>query len=105
MSILTITSNNFENEVLNSDKVVLVDFWAAWCNPCKMMSPILDEVANEVGDKYKICKINIDEEPELASQFRIMTIPTLAVFKNKELAKKLVGVHPKEDVVKLLENS
>ena len=105
MSIITITSNNFETEVLNSDKIVLVDFWAAWCNPCKAISPILDEIANEVGDKYKICKINTDEELQLASQFRIMTIPTLAIFKNKELIKKLVGVHPKEDIVALLENS
>lgn len=105
MSVLTITSANFENEVLNSDKIVLVDFWAAWCNPCKMMAPILEEVANEVGESYKICKLNIDEEPQLASQYRIMTIPTLAVFKNKELVKKLVGVHQKNDVIELLKNS
>ena len=101
MSTLKITRDNFEKEVLNSDKPVLLDFWAAWCTPCKMVSPIIKEIASEVKDA-KVGKINIDEEPELAAAFNIMSIPTLAVMKNGKVIDSMVGVRPKSAIMKLL---
>ena len=92
---LVITKENFESEVLKSDKPVLVDFWAAWCGPCKMLSPVIDEIAEERSD-IKVGKVNVDEQPELASQFAVMSIPTLIVFKNGEIANKAIGVQPKD---------
>jgi thioredoxin 1 len=101
MNTIKITADNFEQEVLNSNKPVLLDFWAAWCGPCKMISPILDEIAGEVTDA-KVGKINIDEQPELASAFGIMSIPTLAVIKNGKVINKMVGVKPKASILKML---
>lgn len=101
MKTVKITSNNFEQEVLNSNKPVLLDFWAAWCGPCRMISPIVDEIANEVTDA-KVGKVNIDEQPELASAFGIMSIPTLAVVKNGKVVNKMVGVRPKDSIIKML---
>lgn len=98
---LVITKENFENEVLKSDKPVLVDFWAAWCGPCKMLSPVIDEIAEERSD-IKVGKINVDEQPELASQFAVMSIPTLIVFKNGEIANKAIGVQPKDAILSML---
>lgn len=98
---LVITKENFESEVLKSDKPVLVDFWAAWCGPCKMLSPIIDEIAEERSD-IKVGKINVDEQPELASQFAVMSIPTLIVFKNGEIANKAIGVQPKDAILSML---
>ena len=94
MAVLTITKDNFENEVLKSDVPVLVDFWASWCGPCRMMSPIVDQIAEEVTD-CKVGKINVDEEGELAQQFGIMSIPSLLVFKDGKLVKTAVGLHDK----------
>lgn len=98
---LVITKENFESEVLKSDKPVLIDFWAAWCGPCKMLSPVIDEIAEERSD-IKVGKINVDEQPELASQFAVMSIPTLIVFKNGEIANKSIGVQPKDTILSML---
>ena len=101
MSVITITKENFEQEVLNSEKTVLVDFWAPWCGPCRMLSPIVDEVAEERTD-IKVGKINIDEQEELTAQFGVMTIPTLLVFKGGKVVNQSVGVKPKAQVLALL---
>lgn len=101
MNTIKITSDNFEQEVINSNKPVLLDFWASWCGPCRMISPIVDEIAGEVTDA-KVGKINIDEQPELASAFGIMSIPTLAVIKNGKVVNKMVGVKPKASILKML---
>lgn len=101
MNTIKITSDNFEQEVINSNKPVLLDFWASWCGPCRMISPIVDEIAGEITDA-KVGKINIDEQPELASAFGIMSIPTLAVIKNGKVVNKMVGVKPKASILKML---
>ncbi len=103
MSVITITNDNFKREVLESNKPVLVDFWASWCGPCRMVSPIVDEISEEANGKFKVGKINVDEQPELASQFNVMSIPTLIVFKNGAPAKSTVGVRGKEDILAMLE--
>ena len=101
MAVINITSANFESEVLHSDKPVLLDFWATWCGPCRMLSPIVDEVAEELGD-IKVGKVNVDEQPELAGQFDVMSIPTLLVFENGKLVNRAVGARPKSGVLSLL---
>lgn len=100
MSTISITSKNFEKEVLNSDKPVLLDFWASWCGPCKMVSPIIDEISRE-NSSIKVGKINIDEQPELASKFGVMSIPTLVVMKDGKLVKSMVGAKPKSSILKM----
>ena len=102
MSVVEVTKANFEEEVLKAQVPVVIDFWASWCGPCRMLSPIVDEVAEET-DVIKFCKINVDEEPDLASQFKVMTIPTLIVFKGGEEVKRNVGVISKEEILKLAE--
>ena len=102
MAEITITNENFEQEVLKSDIPVLVDFWAVWCGPCQMVGPILSEIAEENEGKIKVGKVNVDEQPELARQFGIMIIPTMMVFKGGEKVNQLVGAVPKEEILKLL---
>ena len=101
MSVITITSQNFETEVINSDKVVLLDFWASWCGPCRILSPVLDEISDERGD-IKVAKINVDEEPQLAERFSVHSIPTIVVMQRGNVKNTAVGVLPKENILKLL---
>ncbi|HCB93256.1 MAG TPA: thioredoxin [Selenomonas sp.] len=101
MSVTVITKENFEAEVLKSDKPVLVDFWAGWCGPCRMLSPTVEEIAAENSD-IKVGKVNVDEQPELAQQFNVMSIPMLVVFKNGQAVNSSVGVQPKDAILSLL---
>ena len=96
-----VTLENFDQEVLHSDKTVLLDFWATWCGPCRMVAPILVEIAAERPD-IKVCKVNVDEQPELASRYRIMSIPTLMVVKNGQVVNQAVGARPKSQILSML---
>ena len=102
MTELKITSENFEREVLNSDKPVLIDFWAPWCGPCRMLSPTISEIAEEYKDKVKVGKVNVDEEGELATIFRVSSIPLLVVMKKGKVVNSSVGVRPKNQIVGML---
>ena len=104
MSVLTITKDNFTDEVRNSDKPVLLDFWASWCGPCRMVSPIVDEIAQEVTFA-KGGKVNVDEQPELAQAFGVMSIPTLVVMKGGQVVTTSVGAKPKQEILNLLEQN
>lgn len=101
MSVLHITKDTFQEEVLNSDKPVLLDFWATWCGPCRMVAPILDEIAQE-HPEIKVCKVDVDEQPELASRYQIMSIPTLMVVKNGEIVNQSTGARPKAQILSML---
>ena len=101
MSAINVNKNNFNQEVLNSDKPVLLDFWASWCGPCRMVSPIVDEIAAERSD-IKVCKINVDEQSELAARFGVMSIPTLVVMKNGKVINQAVGARPKAQILAML---
>ena len=104
MSAININKNNFQNEVLNSEKKVLLDFWAPWCGPCRMVVPIVEEIADERPD-IKVGKINVDEEAELASQFGIMSIPTLVVIENGKIVNQAMGARPKEAILDMLQDN
>lgn len=102
MSVIKVSKSNFENEVMNSEKPVLIDFTATWCGPCRMVAPIIDEIAEEYS-QYKICKVDVDEEPELAMSFGVSSIPMLVVVKNGKVTEQSVGVRPKEAIIAMLE--
>lgn len=97
MAVMNITTDTFEQEVLKETKTVLVDFWADWCGPCKMLGPIIDQIAEE-HPEIKVCKVNVDKEPSLAIDYKVMNIPNLIVFKNGEKVNQAIGVHSKSDI-------
>lgn len=101
MSAMVITKENFENEVLKSEKTVLLDFWASWCGPCRMVSPIVDEIAKEYPE-YKVGKVNVDEQPELAAAFEVMSIPSLFVLKDGKVVNTSIGAKPKAQILDML---
>ena len=101
MSALNITKNNFHEEVVQSDKPVLLDFWASWCGPCQMVGPIVDEIAEERSD-VKVCKVNVEEQRELAAAFKVMSIPTLVVMKEGKIVNRAMGARPKDQILELL---
>ncbi len=101
MSALSITKDNFQEEVINSKKPVLLDFWASWCGPCRMVGPIVDEIAGERSD-VKVCKVNVEEQRELAAAFKVMSIPTLVVMKEGKIVNRAMGARPKDQILALL---
>lgn len=102
MSVLTLTKDTFDNEAMNIRATVLIDFWADWCGPCRMISPVIDEIAELGLENVKVCKVNVDTEPELAAKFGVMTIPTLIVIRNGKKIASSVGVKPKQEIIKML---
>ena len=101
MSVITITKENFDQQVLQSTKPVLLDFWASWCGPCRMLSPVVDEIAQE-NDTIAVGKVNVDEQPELASQFGVMSIPSLFYMENGKVVRKTMGAMPKQEILKFI---
>ena len=104
MNIIHLSDNEFEQEVLQSKQVVLIDFWAAWCAPCQMITPILEELSKEYNDRVKICKINVDENQTTAAKYQILSIPALLFFKDGKVTAQLMGVRPKSDIKKVIDS-
>jgi len=102
-NVVAVTIDNFESEVLNSDTLVLIDFWASWCGPCMMLAPVIDEIADEMLGKLKVCKIDVDESGKLAEKYGVLSIPTLVFVKDGEEVAKSIGVKPKSEILKLVE--
>ena len=102
MSVITLNEKNFEEEVLKSDKIVLIDFWASWCGPCRMMSPVVDEIAEEMNNTVKVCKVNIDEEQNLAVKYNVMSIPTFVALKGGKEIGRSIGVQDKEEIKNMI---
>ncbi|MGE4372559.1 MAG: thioredoxin [Xanthobacter sp.] len=105
MAVEKVTDQNFEAEVVNAATPVIVDFWAEWCGPCRMVAPILDEVSGEMGDKVRIVKLNVDENPQTAAKFGIMSIPTMLMFKDGKIASRQVGAAPKAKLVQWINSA
>ena len=105
MAVIELTKQNFQSEVAESKEKVLIDFWASWCGPCRMVSPIVDEIAEESPAGVKVCKVNVDEQPELAQQFQVMSIPTLLVMKDGKPVASSVVARPKQFIVKMIEEA
>jgi len=101
--VLNVTADNFETEVVNSEQPVLVDFWAEWCGPCRMVGPVIDQLATQYDGKIKIGKLNVDDQGELASKFKVMSIPTIMLFKNGEVVEKVVGARSKDEFEKMID--
>lgn len=102
MAVTNLNTENFEKEVINSEKTVLIDFWASWCGPCKMMSPVVDQIAEELNDSVKVCKVNIDEEQNLAVKYNVMSIPTFVVIKDGKEVGRTIGVQDKNDIINII---
>ena len=102
MAVITVDNNNFEKEVLQSNTPVFIDFWATWCGPCRMMAPVVEELAQSMGEVVKVCKIDIDQNPELAEKYGVMSIPTFIVIKNGSETARIVGVTPKSELEKMV---
>lgn len=102
MSVVNLNESNFEEEVIKSEKTVLIDFWASWCGPCRMMSPVIDKIAEDMKNQVKVCKINIDEEQSLAVKYNVMSIPTFIVFKNGKEEARSIGVQDEAEIVNML---
>lgn len=98
-----VTDDSFVSDVLQSDKLVLVDFWAEWCGPCRKVAPVLEEIANEMADKVTVVKLDIDANPETARAYRVMSVPTLTIFKQGRPVQSVAGAKPKADIVRLIE--
>ena len=96
--VKTLTDATFDEELTSAVKPVIVDFWAAWCGPCRMVSPVVEQIADDHADKVAVCKLNVDENPQTASKFGIMSIPTIILFKGGQPAKKVIGARPKADL-------
>jgi len=103
--VINLTKDNFEMEVLKAESPILVDFWAQWCGPCRTVGPIMDELAEEYNGRVRVGKINVDDEGELAAKYRVMSIPTVMLFKNGQMVEKLIGARPKEEFSKIIEKS
>lgn len=102
---IKLDEQNFETEIKSSDKAVLVDFWAEWCAPCRAIAPILEELDREMQDKIKIAKLNVDENPDIASKYKIFSIPTLVLFKNGREIGRMIGAAPKSKIIKFIDES
>lgn len=105
MEVIKLNNENFNKEVKESSKLVLIDFYADWCGPCKMMSPIIDEIANEIDDRVKICKLNVDESQNIAIEYNVMSIPTLIIFKNGVMINNIVGLRQKQEILNIINNN
>jgi len=102
-NLITFTAQNWESDVLNSEKAVLVDFWAAWCGPCRMIGPIVEELADDYSGRIVVGKLNVDEQSEVAGKYGVMSIPTLMLFKNGQIVEKVVGFRSKQDLVNIID--
>jgi len=100
---IQVNDDNFQKEVLESEGLVLVDFWAPWCMPCRMLAPTIEEIANEMEGKVKVCKMNVDESIKYPQQYGIMSIPTVMLFKDGQVVETMIGLQPKEEIVKTIQ--